>query len=381
MSCSQREHAGQSTVASHGSNTSSQSTGSLFAILIQYGRSRSRSSPVIRSIMWKVGRPSSSSAPFSDIVPVRPKPTPTSFTWVPLLSLTLGQAAAGTLAPTASEQRDARRDPAADHESRDRRAHERSLAVAYELAAPVRDLRHLRAQVIDGEGQLMARLLDRGPDHLWAAGSACHYAFTSSPSGLRSLARTACSPLPRLRLSWSRSIFCASSSARVRLASSIASSGVGGEPFLNSRSATTPARIANRNSMPVTTANPAQLLSSQLKTSLKNQARPWKKVVIPKIMNTPAATATAAPLVSFETLSLTSALASSISSRTSREAFSETSATISPSDLPALSSGGNPLAVIAPIVSGSWRAQTRRRKRRPRRPRGARQTGRSRSPR
>jgi hypothetical protein len=88
-------------------------------------------------------------------------------------------------------------------------------------------------------------------------------------------------------------------------------------------------------------------LSSQLKTSLRNQASPWKNIVMPKTRNTPAATPTAAPLVSFETLSLTSALASSISSRTSCEAFSETSATISPSDLAALSSGGSPLGVIA----------------------------------
>ena len=80
----QRDAAGQSTVASHGSKTSSQSTGSLLAILIQYGRSRSRFSPVIRSIMWNVGRPSSSRAPFSDMVPVRPKPTPTSLMPMPL---------------------------------------------------------------------------------------------------------------------------------------------------------------------------------------------------------------------------------------------------------------------------------------------------------
>ncbi len=66
-----------------------------------------------------------------------------------------------------------------------------------------------------------------------------------------------------------------------------------------------------------------------------NQARKWKNIVTPKTRNTPAATATAAPVASFEILPVTSALASSISWRISSEAFSETSATISPSDLSA----------------------------------------------
>ena len=65
----------------------------------------------------------------------------------------------------------------------------------------------------------------------------------------------------------------------------------------------------------------------------------WKSIVMPKIRNTPAAPATTAPLVSFEILLVISVLASSISSRTSSDAFSETSDTISPSVLSADRSG------------------------------------------
>src|SRR6185436_10042019 len=239
---------------------------------------------------------------------------------------------AAYLAATARDEGDGGGDPAADHEARHRGADQRRAAVADQLAAPVGQLGHLGAQVVHREGELLARRLDLGADHLRRP-SSCHYAFTSSPRS-------------SVRCTWSRSIFCASSSARVRLASSIAMSGVGGEPFLNSRYASRPARIANRNSTAVTTAKPAQTLSSQLKTSSRNHAIPWKNMVMPKTRNTPAAAATPAPRVIFDTLSVTSAFASSISSRTSCEAFSETSATISPSDLSAPSGGGIPFVVI-----------------------------------
>src|SRR5215217_8144595 len=229
------------------------------------------------------------------------------------------------------DERHGGRNATTDHEARDRRADQRHLAVADQLATPVRELGHLRAQVVYRKRQLAASLLDLRANHLGAASR--HYALTSSPRS-------------RLRWTWSRSIFCASSSARVRLASSMASSGMGGEPFLNSRSASSPATTASMNRRAVTTAKPAQLLSSQLKMSSRNQARPWKKVVTPKIRKTPAAPATATPFVSFESLSVTSAFASSISSRTSCEAFSETSATISPSDFEPLSCGGRPSVVI-----------------------------------
>src|SRR5687768_8542994 len=60
----------------------------------------------------------------------------------------------------------------------------------------------------------------------------------------------------------------------------------------------------------------------------------------------PAAIPTTAPFTSDVTFSITSAFASSISSRTSRVAFSETSPTISPSDFSALPGGGVPLPLV-----------------------------------
>ena len=95
------------------------------------------------------------------------------------------------------------------------------LAVLGQLTAPVGQLRHLGAQVVDREAQLLARRLDRGSDHLGALGRPSAPAF-SPPT-------------------WSRSMVCASSSARVRLASSIAMSGMGGAPFLKKRQASRPA--------------------------------------------------------------------------------------------------------------------------------------------
>src|SRR5919198_2377677 len=75
--CSQNVHAGQSTVDSHPSKTSVQSTGSPSTAACQAGSS---SGCLATSIMWNEGpKPSCSSAPFSDIVPVRPKPAPITF--------------------------------------------------------------------------------------------------------------------------------------------------------------------------------------------------------------------------------------------------------------------------------------------------------------
>ena len=66
----------------------------------------------------------------------------------------------------AAEQRERRGHAAADHEAGDGRADQRAAAVLGQLTAPVGQLGHLRAQVVDREGQLPARLLDRGADHL-----------------------------------------------------------------------------------------------------------------------------------------------------------------------------------------------------------------------
>ena len=75
-----------------------------------------------------------------------------------------------------------------------------------------------------------------------------------------------------------------------------------------------------------------------------SHAKPWKSKTMPKIAKTAAAPPTAAPLASRASFWLTSALASSISSRTSSEARSEISLTASAIALPLLwSSAGNAL--------------------------------------
>ena len=75
--CSQNVQAGQSTVDSQPSNSSRQSTGSPSTAACHPGSS---SGCRATSIMWNDGpKPSCSSAPLSDIVPVRPKPAPITF--------------------------------------------------------------------------------------------------------------------------------------------------------------------------------------------------------------------------------------------------------------------------------------------------------------
>src|SRR5687767_8429333 len=57
-------------------------------------------------------------------------------------------------------------DAAPDYEASDRRADQSGLAVPDQVPAPVRELGHLRAQIVHGEGELAARLLDLRADHL-----------------------------------------------------------------------------------------------------------------------------------------------------------------------------------------------------------------------
>ena len=71
----------------------------------------------------------------------------------------------------AREQRDRRDHAAADDKAGHRRADQRRLAVLGQLTAPVGQLRHLGAQVVDREAQLLARRLDRGSDQLGALGA------------------------------------------------------------------------------------------------------------------------------------------------------------------------------------------------------------------
>ena len=73
--------------------------------------------------------------------------------------------------------------------------------------------------------------------------------------------------------------------------------------------------------------NPAQTSS---KKSFRPQASEWNAKIRPRNTKKPAATPTTAPRTSRFTLISISALASSISSRTSAEAFSEMRFTMSP---------------------------------------------------
>src|SRR5262245_33086756 len=142
----------------------------------------------------------------------------------------------------AAEQREGGGDPAADHEAGHGRAHERPAPVLRQLAAPVGQLGHLGAQVVDPHGEVAAGLLDRRADHVGALRR--HQLVLLS--------------------SWSCSCTEASSCSRVFLASSIAMSGVGGAPFLNRRIAISAAMMASRKSSAVTSAKPTQTLSSWL---------------------------------------------------------------------------------------------------------------------
>src|ERR687893_571058 len=129
---------------------------------------------------------------------------------------------AGLAAPPAGEEREGRGHTAPDHEAGHGRPDQGGLAVLPELLAPVGQLGDLRAQIVYRVGELAPGFLDRRADHLGTLRSA--HGFTSSPFSSD-------------RATWSRSIFCASRSARARRASSSAISGMGGEPFLNSREA------------------------------------------------------------------------------------------------------------------------------------------------
>src|SRR3954451_19021994 len=151
-------------------------------------------------------------------------------------------AASAELAPEEAERRG---DAAADHEAGYRRADDRCLLVLGELRPPVGELLHLRLKVGDRVRQLAPRLLDRGSD--------------------------LCGRTLRHQL-------CSRISARVRLASSIAMSGVGGEPFLIQRSPRKPATPASAIRIPNTIRNPIHgLVLTQSPRSLKNHASASKK--------------------------------------------------------------------------------------------------------
>src|SRR5204862_3603176 len=73
----------------------------------------------------------------------------------------------------------------------------------------------------------------------------------------------------------------------------------------------------------------------------------WNTKIRPSRAMNPATPNAATPLPIFVALVVTSAFASSISSRTRREAFCDTSPTISPSDFSAVSGGFIPFSLIS----------------------------------
>src|SRR3954452_5560029 len=112
----------------------------------------------------------------------------------------------------------------------------------------------------------------------------------------------------------------------MRWASSMALSGVGGAPDLKRREATQPATPPRMKSRTATRKKPqkiCELLTGSAHQA--SQAKPSRRIDRPKMANTPAAAPIAAPLAIFETFSVISVLASSISSRTSTCARSVTS--------------------------------------------------------
>src|SRR5690349_4996490 len=109
--------------------------------------------------------------------------------------------------------------------------------------------------------------------------------------------------------------------ALISLASSIAMSGVGGAPRLKARQANSPAAAAISRKRPASTKKPPQKL---LKTrSLSSQATPCISIISAARTNTPAARPATDPRSRRLNFSVTSVLASSISSRIRTDARSE----------------------------------------------------------
>src|SRR3954453_18604269 len=195
--------------------------------------------------------------------------------------------------PAAEEAADGG-DPAAQHEPGDRRADHHVALVAHDVLAPVRGLGELGAQVLERAAELLAVGLDGGADLVWGA--------------------------LRHQSPWTVS--------RMRWASSMARSGLGDDPRLKKREARKPARPPRTNSTAATRKNPQKICDEFTGSAHQaNHAKPWMRIDRPKMAKTAAAAPMAAPLASDWTFSVTSALASSISSRTRTCARSEISCT------------------------------------------------------
>src|SRR5215207_1315604 len=170
------------------------------------------------------------------------------------------------LVAPAAHQAGERGDAAADHEAGHGGADEDLLAVLVDLLAPVGDLGHLRPEAVDGEPEVGAVRLDRAPDLLrraWAG----HQRLASGDAGAWR-APTGPTAVPAGE---------AESVPLISCASSIASCGVGDEPFLTKRSARKPAiPPSSRISTPVM-RKPTHRADVTSSTSLMPHDSAWSR--------------------------------------------------------------------------------------------------------
>src|SRR5829696_4423930 len=132
------------------------------------------------------------------------------------------------VAAAAADEAGERGDAAAEDEPRHGRSDQHLPAVLVDLLAPVGDLGHLGAQALDGEAELGAVRLDGAPDLLRRARR--RHQCATSPGAWRA-------PTAPLGVAAGSPV----SVPLISCASSIASFGVGGEPFLMKRIASSPA--------------------------------------------------------------------------------------------------------------------------------------------
>src|SRR3954447_13870763 len=125
----------------------------------------------------------------------------------------------------------------------------------------------------------------------------------------------------------------------------MAISGTGGAPRFTKRMPRNAATPANTNRSSVTIPMPTQIFT--FSQSVSPHASVSKMKIRPSSAMNPATPKAATPFPIRVTLVVTSAFASSISSRTSSEAFCDTSLTISPSDFSAVSGGFIPFSAIS----------------------------------
>src|SRR5205085_5831742 len=190
------------------------------------------------------------------------------------------------LAATPREVAERRADPTGEHEAQRRRACGDERELRLQLAADVRCLAELAAQLLDSSGQLLALGVELAADLLRRARRR-HQRFNASV---------------------------------VSLASRIACSGTGGVPFLILPSASIPSRPATASS-PTVTIRSASHVERNVASAAAIVAKAKPR---PKIPRTAAPTAIPIPIPSATTFFFSSRAASSISRRAIADACSAT---------------------------------------------------------